>query len=149
MTTMPNAYAAKLTLLEELCRPLLLELTTNGQPAPLVLPATFQFEHLPDAPGFELARLLSPTGYSATLMRGEIGAHSPVFAAPQAVRIEVLAGRLRWWQRSNGEQDCNESYQVLERGAVVNLSPGEEHTYRSLSACLTYNLFSPAVPEAV
>lgn len=147
MTTMPEAYAAKQALLAELCRPLLLDLTSNGASQPLYLRQDFQFAPLPDAPGFELARLLAPLGHSATLMRGSAGAHSPVFSAPQSVRVEILAGRLRWWQESFGGQDCNDAYRVVGKGDVLLLSPNEPHTYRALSPCLTYNLFNPDMPE--
>jgi quercetin dioxygenase-like cupin family protein len=147
MTTMPETYAAKRTLLAELCRPLLLDVATNGRSTPLILRTDFQFAPLPEAPGFELARLLSPDGFSATLLRGQDGAHSPRFATPHAVRVEVLVGSLYWWQESLGEPGEPDAHRKLTRGDVIHLAPNEPHTYRALSMCLTYNVFSPAAPE--
>ncbi len=146
---MPEAYAAKQALLVDLCNPLLLQVSSNGIERPFLLSKDFQFVPLPDAPGFELARVLAPAGFSATLLRGTDGAHSPRFAAPQTVRVEVLAGKLLWWQAGWGPQETNDSYRLVKRGDVLLLDPDEEHTYRALSQCLTYNLFSPAIEDVL
>jgi hypothetical protein len=148
MTIMPESYAAKKALIAELCRPLAVTLLANGEAVCVRIPATFQFTPLTQAPGFELARLLAPAGHSATLLRGIDGAHSPRFATAQAVRLEVLAGALLWWQEAQGPKGDPNSYRRLDVGDITELGPDEQHSYVALSPCLTYNLFTPALEEA-
>lgn len=149
MSIMPETLAAKRALVAELCRPLLLPLLADGHVVPLVLRNDFQFAPLPEAPGFELARLLAPAGHSATLLRGAEYAHSAAFAAPQAVRVEVLAGALLWWQASWGARAAPDAYRRLAVGSITSLAPGEEHSYLCLVPCLTYNLFTPAIDDVL
>lgn len=119
-----------------------LPLTVNGVPCPLVLHGGFQFHPLPAANGFMLARLLAPAGHSCTQLRGVCGAHSPRFSTSQAVRCELQVGELLWWQQSLGE-----AYRLLRAGDVVELAPGEEHSYHVVADCQLYSIFTPALDD--
>lgn len=145
---MPDAYAAKEALIAGLCKPLLLDVSANGNPSHIHLPNNFQFVPLEQAPGFELARLLAVPGHTQTLLRGFEGAHSPSFSTPQTVRVEVLAGALLWWQESQGKKGDPAAYRRIEQRDVVYLDNNEAHSYVALMPCLTYNIFTPSLSEA-
>jgi hypothetical protein len=120
-----------------------LPLTINGDPMPLVLNGGFQFHPLPKADGFMLARLLSPIGHSCTQLRGVSGAHSPRFSVVQAVRCELQAGELLWWQEAQGE-----ALRLLRPGDVAELAPNESHSYHVVADCQMYCIFTPALDDA-
>lgn len=122
----------------------LLSLSINGEDKAMVLPGGFQYQPLPNAHGFLLARLLAPSGHSCTSLRGMCGAHSPKFSVPQSVCCEVQMGELLWWQQTQGE-----AYRLLKPGDRADLAPHEEHSYHVVADCQLYSIFTPALADAI
>lgn len=122
----------------------ILPLTVNGEDRQMILPGGFQYQQLAGANGFLLARLLAPAGHSCTSLRGMMGAYSPRFSVPQAVRVEVQIGELLWWQQTQGE-----AYRLMRIGDCADLAPHEEHSYRVIADCQLYSIFTPALADAI
>lgn len=138
-----HAVRMELTLLQRSVS----ALTIDGRSDVLVLGTTFQFTALAGTVGFELAALLAPAGHSATLLRGPAGAVASCLAIPQAVRVEVQAGRLRFWQESFGPREQADLHRHIGPGTVLHIGPGETHCYTCLEDCQAYNLITPAFTD--
>lgn len=143
MTIMPAAYQAKEALLRDLQSPALLALTIEGkEAAETVAPDPF-FHPLQGLSGLCAAHLLAPTGHSALLVKGEVGAHSPRVSVPQAVRVHVLQGALLLWRPGLSEDPVR-----VAAGQEIELFAGEQHGFVVLENCLNYNLYTPAFEMA-
>ena len=130
----------ELTLLQRSVSTLFIE----GRATVMELGSTFQFAPLAGTVGFELAALPAPAGHSATLLRGPAGAVAGCLAVPQAIRVEVQAGLILFWQASAGAREQASAHRQLRAGDVVHLGPGETHCYTCLQDCQTYNFNTPA-----
>jgi hypothetical protein len=135
---MPAAYAAKTELLEQLQQPSLLRMSVAAQPMPQWLPPDLFFHPLRGVEGMVVANLLAPTGHGALLAHGHVGAQQERMSLPQQVRLHILAGAMLYWKTGWGPEPRR-----VEAGDIIDLSPGEEHSFVVLEDVLNYAYFTP------
>lgn len=135
---MPAAYAAKTELLEQLQQPSLLSMSVATEPRPQWLPPDLFFHPLRGVEGMVVANLLAPGGHAALLAHGQVGAQQARMSVPQQVRLHVLSGAMLYWKAEWGPTPRR-----VATGDVVDLAPGEEHSFVVLEDVLNYAFFTP------
>ena len=135
---MPAAYAAKTELLEQLQQPSLLRMSVATEPRPQWLPPDLFFHPLRGVEGMVVANLLAPTGHAALLAHGRMGAQQARMSVPQQVRLHVLSGAMLYWKTGWGPEPRR-----VAAGDVIDLAPGEEHSFVVLEDALNYAFFTP------
>jgi quercetin dioxygenase-like cupin family protein len=140
LTTMPAAYAAKTELLAQLQQPSLLSMTVDRKPVPQWLPPDLFFHPLRGVEDMLVANLLAPTGHSALLVHGRVGAQQQRMSVPQHVRLHVLSGAMLYWKTAWGADPRR-----VAAGDVIELAPGEEHSFVVLEDLLNYAFFTPSL----
>jgi len=140
LTTMPAAYAAKTELLEQLQQPSLLSMTVADEPVPQWLPPDLFFHPLRGVDEMLVANLLAPTGHSALLVHGRVGAQQQRMALPQQIRLHVLSGAMLYWKTGWGPEPRR-----VATGDVIELAPNEEHSFVVLEDLLNYAYFTPGL----
>jgi quercetin dioxygenase-like cupin family protein len=137
---MPSAYAAKEALLQDLQNSCLLPMSLDAEPRPEWVRADFFLHPMANIEGLATAHLLAPAGYTALLVRGQVGAHHQRITLAQRVCLHVLRGAMLWWQASWGSDPRR-----VEAGDSLLLAPGEEHGFVVLEDLLNYNLLIPSI----
>lgn len=135
---MPAAYVAKTELLKQLQQPSLLRLCVAAEPLPQWLPPDLFFHPLRGVEGMVVANLLAPGGHAALLVHGQMGAQQERMSVPQQVRLHILSGAMLYWKTEWGTTPRR-----VEAGQVIDLSPGEEHSFVVLEDVLNYAFFTP------
>jgi len=140
LSTMPAAYAAKTELLQQLQQPSLLRMTVADEAVPQWLPPDLFFHPLRGVEEMLVANLLAPSGHSALLVRGRVGAQQHRMALPQQIRLHVLSGAMLYWKDGWGPEPRR-----VQAGDIIELAPGEEHSFVVLEDLLNYAYFTPSL----